>query len=47
MAKEMKAQIEKMDAELPKQKDRVVTDIVTATTQKSKGRQTAKKLNKY
>lgn len=41
----MKAQIETMDQELLK-KDRVVTDIVTATTKKSKGRQTAKKPKK-
>ena len=47
MSKEMKAQTEKMDQELLKEKERVVSDIVTATTKKTKGTKPAKKINKY
>ena len=46
MIKEMKTQTEEMDTELIKQIDTVVIDIVTATTKKYKGKQTAKKQKK-
>ena len=36
MSKEMKAQTEKMDLELLEEKERVVSDIVSATTKKAK-----------
>ena len=39
----MKAQTEKMDHELLEEKERVVSDIVTATTKKTKGTKPAKK----
>ena len=36
MSKEMKAQTEKMDLELLEEKERVLSDIVSATTKKAK-----------